>query len=54
MKQNPNMDEYDKLKEELTSQGILVQENVGTDRTVWGLLGDTSNIDAERIAALER
>ena len=53
MKQNPNMDEYDKLKEELTSQGILVQENVGTDRTVWGLLGDTSNIDAERIAALE-
>ena len=53
MKQNPNMDECDKLKEELTSQGILVQENVGTDRTVWGLLGDTSNIDAERIAALE-
>ncbi len=53
LKANPNMDEYNKFKETLNNQGIEIQENIGSDRMVLCLLGDTSNLDVDRIVALD-
>lgn len=53
LKRNPDEKEYQELKSRLEAQHVIVKENIGKERIVWGLLGDTSEIDAERLKALK-
>jgi len=53
LKKNPDMKACEELKEWLGKQHITVKETVGKERTIWGLLGDTSEIDADRLKALK-
>ncbi|MBE5902116.1 MAG: 3-deoxy-7-phosphoheptulonate synthase [Lachnospiraceae bacterium] len=53
LKKNPDMKACEELKEWLGKQHVTVKETVGKERTIWGLLGDTSEIDADRLKALK-
>ena len=51
MKQGVSQQEIDKLSAALTAQGVQVNPVYGTDVTILGLVGDTSHIDQDWIAA---
>ena len=53
LKQNPDKEQVERLKEWLTSQGVEVIPTVGENVTILGLVGDTTRIDASLIRALE-
>lgn len=53
LKQNPDKEQVERLKEWLTSQGVEVRPTVGENVTILGLVGDTTRIDASLIRALE-
>ncbi|MBE5905718.1 MAG: 3-deoxy-7-phosphoheptulonate synthase [Lachnospiraceae bacterium] len=53
LKKNPETQEYKDLKAWLEAQHVIVKETIGEERIVWGLLGDTSEIDADRLGALK-
>ncbi len=51
MKQGVSQEEIDKLSAALTEKGVQVNPVYGTDVTILGLVGDTSQIDQDWIAA---
>ncbi len=53
LKPNPDRVQLDGLLRWLASQEIEVRPTVGANRTILGLIGDTSGIDTDLISALE-
>ncbi len=53
LKPNPKQEQVDALISRLKAQGLSVHYSQGSYTTILGLIGDTSNIDVESIAANE-
>ena len=53
LKQNPDQEQLDSLITWLKGKGIGVHFSMGEDRTILGLVGDTAQLDADLIAALD-
>ncbi len=53
LKSNPNRDQLDSLIHWLQDKGVIVHSTVGASKTILGLVGDTSSLDLDLIAALE-
>ena len=53
LKQNPNPDQLESLIGWLKEKGVSVHASVGESNTVLGLVGDTSRLDIDLIAALD-
>ena len=53
LKRNPNMAQLENLINWLQSKGIQIHTSVGMTHTILGLVGDTSVLDIDLIAALE-
>ena len=53
LKQNPNQAQLDSLKTWLQDKNITIHESVGHANTILGLVGDTSKLDIDLIAALD-
>ncbi len=52
LKSNAPKEKTDELLKTLHESGITVHKSVGTNYTLWGLVGDTSVVDIERLRAL--
>lgn len=53
LKPNPNRDQLDSLIAWLQEKGVVIHTSVGEHSTILGLVGDTSQLDADLIAALD-
>ena len=53
LKNNPNQDQMDSLMHWLEDKGITIHTSVGASNTILGLVGDTSKLDTDLIAALD-
>ena len=53
LKQNPNQDQLESLIAWLQGKGIQIHTSVGASHMILGLVGDTSALDADLIAALD-
>ena len=53
LKSNPNRSQLDSLISWLQSKGIVIHTSVGASHTILGLVGDTSALDIDLIAALD-
>ncbi len=53
LKSNPNPEQLSSLIDWLQSKGIIIHTSVGASRTILGLVGDTSALDMDLIAALD-
>ncbi len=53
LKSNPNMAQLENLINWLQSKGIQIHTSVGMTHTILGLVGDTSVLDIDLIAALD-
>ncbi len=53
LKSNPNMDQLESLITWLKEKGIQIHTSIGTSHMILGLVGDTSSIDIDLIAALD-
>lgn len=53
LKPNPNQEQVKNFIAWLQDKGIIVHTSIGASRTILGLVGDTSGLDADRIAALD-
>ncbi|MGI6193622.1 MAG: 3-deoxy-7-phosphoheptulonate synthase [Christensenellales bacterium] len=53
LKRNPNRDQLENLINWLQSKGIQIHTSVGMTHTILGLVGDTSTLDIDLIAALD-
>ena len=53
LKNNISQERKEALIDWLESQGMGIHESVGSESTVLGLIGDTSNIDEELVASLD-
>ena len=53
LRQNPNPDQLESLIDWLKGKGVSVHTSVGEGNTVLGLVGDTSRLDIDLIAALD-
>ena len=53
LKHNPNRDQLDSLISWLQDKGITIHTSLGEAHTILGLVGDTSKIDIDLIAALD-
>ena len=53
LKHNPNQDQFDGLVSWLQDKNITVHTSLGHGNTVLGLVGDTSKLDTDLIAALD-
>lgn len=53
LRQNPNPDQLESLIEWLKGKGVSVHTSVGESNTILGLVGDTSRLDIDLIAALD-
>ena len=53
LKQNPAPKQLESLKEWIKKMGLDIQVCQGTQSTVLGLIGDTSNVDIDLIGAME-
>ncbi len=53
LKPDPNQDQLKSLLSWLQEKGITIHTSVGEARTILGLVGDTSQLDADLIAALD-
>ena len=53
LKQNPNQDQLDSLIAWLQDKGITIHSSLGAAHTILGLVGDTSSLDIDLIAALD-
>ncbi|CDZ75609.1 3-deoxy-7-phosphoheptulonate synthase [Peptoniphilus sp. ING2-D1G] len=52
LKQNPNREQVDNLRQWIAEQGIEVMTSVGTNFTILGLVGDTTKIDIDLVKTL--
>ncbi len=53
MKQQAEREQIENIMEELTKQGMSIQENRGVECTVLGVIGDTQKLDADAISMKE-
>jgi 3-deoxy-7-phosphoheptulonate synthase len=53
LKQNPNRDQLNGLISWLQDKGITIHTSIGESHTILGLVGDTSTLDIDLIAALD-
>ena len=53
LKQNPNRDQLESLIAWLQEKGIIIHTSIGEAHTILGLVGDTSKLDIDLIAALD-
>ncbi len=53
LKQNPNKEQLDSLIAWLQDKGVAIHSSVGEAHTILGLVGDTSKLDIDLIAALD-
>ena len=53
LKSNPNPEQLSSLIDWLQSKGIIIHTSVGSSKTILGLVGDTSALDMDLIAALD-
>ena len=53
LKHNPNRDQLDSLISWLQDKGIIIHTSIGAANTILGLVGDTSQLDIDLIAALD-
>ena len=53
LKQNPNRDQLESLISWLQEKGIIIHTSIGEAHTILGLVGDTSQLDIDLIAALD-
>lgn len=53
LKNNPNREQLESLMNWLQEKGIIVHTSIGEARTILGLVGDTSQLDIDLIAALD-
>ena len=53
LKHNPNRDQLESLIAWLQEKGIIIHTSIGEAHTILGLVGDTSQLDIDLIAALE-
>ena len=53
LKSNPNRDQLDSLITWLQEKGIIIHTSIGEAHTILGLVGDTSQLDIDLIAALD-
>ncbi len=53
LKSDPNREQLESLIAWLQSKGIIIHTSVGAERTILGLVGDTSQLDMDLIAALD-
>ena len=53
LKHNPNRDQLESLIAWLQEKGIVIHTSVGHSNMVLGLVGDTSKLDIDLIAALD-
>ena len=53
LKHNPNKDQLESLISWLQEKGIIIHTSIGEAHTILGLVGDTSQLDIDLIAALD-
>ncbi len=53
LKHNPNRDQLDSLISWLQEKGVTIHTSIGEANTILGLVGDTSKLDIDLIAALD-
>ena len=53
LKSNPNREQLESLIAWLQDKGIIIHTSVGQSHTILGLVGDTSQVDIDLIAALD-
>ena len=53
LKHDPNPAQLESLKTWLKEKGITIHESIGHSNTILGLVGDTSKLDIDLIAALD-
>ena len=53
LKHDPNQAQLDSLKAWLQEKNIVIHESIGHSNTILGLVGDTSKLDSDLIAALD-
>ena len=53
LKQKPNQDQLESLISWLQNKGIQIHQSIGTSHMILGLVGDTSMLDIDLIAALD-
>lgn len=53
LKSNPNREQLESLIAWLQEKGIIIHTSVGASHTILGLVGDTSSLDIDLIAALD-
>ena len=53
LKQNPNRDQLESLIAWLQEKGVTIHTSIGEAHTILGLVGDTSQLDIDLIAALD-
>ena len=53
LKHNPNRDQLESLITWLQEKGIIIHTSIGEANTILGLVGDTSKLDIDLIAALD-
>ena len=53
LKHNPNRDQLDSLITWLQEKGVTIHTSIGEANTILGLVGDTSKLDIDLIAALD-
>ena len=53
LKHDPNQAQLESLKAWLQEKGIAIHESIGHSNTILGLVGDTSKLDGDLIAALD-
>ena len=53
LKQKVKQEEIDKLTKQIESKGLIVNPVIGTEKSILGLVGDTTQIDPSSIEASE-
>lgn len=53
LRNNPNRDQLESLIAWLQDKGIIIHTSIGENNTILGLVGDTSGLDIDLIAALD-
>jgi len=53
LKSNPNREQLESLISWLQEKGIIIHTSIGQSHTILGLVGDTSQLDIDLIAALD-
>ncbi len=53
LKKNPDKEQMKTFEKWLLDKGLQINKSTGSSETIWGLVGDTSRLDEDLIAALD-